>query len=60
MSDNPRGFTPALETLCRERCAECGDPPCWRLPELVEPCELIEPCPECLAELKGDTDDCLR
>ena len=50
-SHNPEGFTPALESACRERCAEFGEPPCWRLPELVSPCEHITPCDECRAEV---------
>jgi len=48
--NNPSGFTPALEEICAERCAEFGDPPCHRLPELVQPCEHITPCDECLAD----------
>lgn len=48
---NPSGFTPALQAICRERCACFGDPPCWRLPDLVEPCEHITPCPECWTDL---------
>jgi len=48
---NPEGFTEALVIICAERCAEFGDPPCWRLPELVEPCEHITPCDECLADI---------
>lgn len=49
---NPEGFTPEIESICAEVCAEFGDPPCWRLPELVQPCEPIKPCKECLAELQ--------
>lgn len=52
MIENPQGFTPELKTLCRDTCAEFGDPPCWKLPELVQPCELIKPCAECLAAMK--------
>lgn len=47
---NPEGFTAELERICAERCAEFGDPACWRLPELVEPCEHVTPCDECLAD----------
>lgn len=46
---NPAGFTDAIKRICAETCAEFGDPPCWRLPELVQPCEHITPCDECLA-----------
>ena len=49
---NPDGFTSELEAICAATCAEFGDPPCWRLPELVEPCDQITPCDECLAALK--------
>jgi len=45
--ENPQGFTLELETICAETCAEYGDPPCWMLPELVQPCEPITPCDEC-------------
>lgn len=48
---NPDGFTPQLEGICRNRCAEFGDPPCWTLPELVQPCEQITPCAECIADV---------
>ena len=46
---NPEGFTPELMALCRDTCAEFGEPPCWQLPELSQPCELITPCEDCLA-----------
>jgi len=53
---NPNGFTPALEAICARRCAyPYGEPPCWQLPELVEPCEQITPCAECIAENDEDT-----
>lgn len=52
---NPKGFTEALERICAATCAEFGDLPCWRLPELVEPCEQITPCDECLAQI-GTTE----
>ena len=48
---NPEGFTPDLERICAERCAFYGDPPCWRMPELVEPCEHVTPCEECLGDI---------
>lgn len=47
---NPSGFDEALRLRCAARCAFYGDPPCWRLPELVEPCEQITPCEECLED----------
>jgi hypothetical protein len=47
---NPQGFTDRLEDICETRCAEVGDPACWRLPALVEPCEHISPCADCLAD----------
>jgi len=50
MTNNPEGFTPELRAACRERCAAVGDPPCWRLPELVDPCEHITPCADCLKD----------
>jgi hypothetical protein len=34
-------FTTAEAVRCAERCAECGDIPCW---EVVEDCA---PCDEC-------------
>lgn len=54
MTDNPTGFTPELLEACQERCASVGDPACWRLPELVEPCEHITPCQECMDEVNAD------
>lgn len=50
--DNPEGFTPELERICEDTCAEFGDPACWRLPDVVEPCEHNTPCDECLAKLR--------
>lgn len=48
---NPSGFTERLRKICAARCAyPYGEPPCWRLPELIEPCEQITPCDECLAD----------
>ena len=46
---NPQGFTKELKAICRENCAMIGDPPCWELPELSQPCEHITPCSDCLA-----------
>ena len=46
---NPFGFTDGLRDQCRETCAEYGDPPCFMLPELCDPCDHITPCEECLA-----------
>ena len=51
MADNPEGFTNEIEVICERRCAEIGDTACWLLPSLVEPCEHITPCAECLSEL---------
>lgn len=54
MSDavqNPQGFTPELMTVCQGTCGDFGEPPCWELPSLVDPCELITPCAECLASI---------
>ncbi len=45
---SPAGFTNELRELCRERCAQYGEPPCWTLPDIVEPCEHITPCEDCL------------
>lgn len=51
---NPEGFTQELQDICEKRCAEtAGEPPCWKLPEITEPCEHITPCEECLADMKG-------
>ncbi len=49
--DKPRGFTPALKEICRDTCGAMGEPPCWKLPDLVQPCEQITPCYQCLAKL---------
>ena len=49
MPDNPQGFTPELMERCRDHCAVYGEPPCWKLPELVDPCEIITPCDDCLS-----------
>ena len=55
---NPESFTPELERICAERCADiAGEPPCWKLPELVQPCEHITPCDECLADLTPKEQD---
>ena len=45
---NPEGFTDMLREMCEDRCAQYGEPACWRLPEIIEPCEHITPCEECL------------
>lgn len=45
---NPQGFTPELEEICEGICGDLGEPACWRLPSMIEPCEHITPCPECL------------
>ena len=50
MANNPEGFTNELEVICERRCSEFGDPACWLLPALVEPCEHITPCAKCLAD----------
>ena len=46
---NPVGFTPELEAICSDICGDMGEPACWRLPKLVQPCEIITPCAQCLA-----------
>lgn len=44
-----RGFNDDLLKRCADRCAEFGDPPCWKLPDLIEPFdEVVTPCDECL------------
>jgi hypothetical protein len=53
---NPDGFTDLLKAICAERCVQCGDPPCWRLPDLADPCEQITPCRDCLRELEMIAD----
>jgi len=51
---NPEGFTEEMKAICAARCDdEAGEPPCYQLPELVEPCEHITPCAECKAEAKA-------
>lgn len=51
LQPNPQGFTDQLKTICEQRCADAaGEPPCWRLPEMIEPCEHITPCAECLSD----------
>ncbi len=51
---NPEGFTEELKAICAARCDdEAGEPPCYQLPELVEPCEHITPCAECKADAKA-------
>lgn len=41
-----------LREICLDSCAECGDPPCWQLPDKTSDCDgkVIRPCDECLAE----------
>ena len=56
-AENPQGFTDELRNICADTCAEFGDPPCWKLPALVSPCEHITPCKECLAQVKGAPHD---
>jgi hypothetical protein len=53
MESLTRGFTPAIKDICRETCAEFGEPPCWKLPELVQPCEQVTPCLECIDAANG-------
>ena len=50
------GFTDELREICRDYCAEAGDPPCWKLPDMTSDCDgkVIRPCAECLAELESD------
>lgn len=50
--DNPQGFTEELKRICQGRCGDMGEPACWELPQMVEPCELITPCDDCLSEIK--------
>ena len=52
-----KGFNEGLRDICAGRCADIGDPPCWKLPELCEPCEEITPCAVCLVELEMCEDD---
>lgn len=46
---NPNGFNRAIRKVCEERCREFGDPPCYELPTLSEPCDIVTPCDECRA-----------
>ena len=52
---NPEGFTDQLKQICEKRCAEVGDPACWKLPDMTEPCEHITPCSECMTGVVTDT-----
>lgn len=40
-----------VKAICRERCAEVGDPPCYRFDD--EKGIPFLPCPECLADVLG-------
>lgn len=43
-------MTAAEQARCLERCAEVGDPPCWRLPALTDSRpqgEPVRPCNDC-------------
>lgn len=44
------GFTDELREICRDYCAESGEPPCWKLPDMTSDCDgtVIRPCVECL------------
>ncbi|MDX1819298.1 MAG: hypothetical protein R3197_00250 [Paracoccaceae bacterium] len=43
-------WTDRIKEVCAEACAyPYGEPPCWRLPELTNDCESVEPCADCLA-----------
>lgn len=57
---NPFGFSDGLRDQCRETCAEYGDPPCFMLPELCDPCDHITPCEECLAAAIAELVEGLR
>lgn len=37
-----------IREICRERCAEAGDPPCWRLD--ADNGVPFAPCSDCLAD----------
>lgn len=43
------GFSPGLADLCARNCAEVGDPPCHKLPELTSDAGEITPCQQCVA-----------
>jgi hypothetical protein len=47
------GFTDELRQRCANACAEFGDPPCWKLPDLTSDCDgkTIRPCQDCLLHL---------
>lgn len=53
-----------IRDLCRDKCAEFGDPPCWRLDD--NDGIPFAPCSECLAEtgtapeVKLDPDAVIR
>ncbi len=48
MRDNPSGFTDTTRAICAESNAAMGEPPCRKLPDLVQPCQHITPCVDCL------------
>lgn len=47
----PTPWTDALRDRCADRCADFGEPACWRLPELSSDAAglVILPCEECVA-----------
>jgi hypothetical protein len=47
-----KDFDDELRKICAEKCADVGDPPCWKLPDMTSDCddEIIEPCLECLKD----------
>ena len=47
------GFDDELREICRESCAEFGDPPCWKLPDMTSDCDgkVIRPCDQCFMSL---------
>ncbi len=36
--------------VCRGRCGDRGEPPCWELQELTSPAPDAQPCLDCLIE----------
>lgn len=61
---NPAEFNDALRAICQDTCAAFGEPACWRLPDLVDPCDQVTPCEACLAFVaspppEGLCQDCL-
>lgn len=43
-------WTEPMKVLCRGRCGDVGDPPCWELPRLSSDCATVSPCEECTAD----------